>query len=840
MSGFLASMRVAWRARYARGFGRLELLRAGLLAGGVVAGVTGVAALLCLGEGFGHVFDDLERAATRPPALRVESVDGALPTELLGEVQAEVDAVGLVPVIERQGLLSLTGSVPVTVLALDFLGDARIPLPRTVLDEHTITELVTPRVWLSERIRERSGVHTDEVVELTVNGRAAFFLVGSEPLPAEFVARYGGATLALDLGHYLSEWGPVDGMDRWVARATDEAELLLAHEALVGVLPSSARVVLEGDGATLSRAWIATWRSGTVVVVSVGVLLGVVIVFLSVSATFVRMAHGASRLVSEGHPWTGVFAADALEIGLLTLAGGAVGAVQGPLLASLVVHLGLRITPWGAVAPIGLGSVPVLPVAGVVVMGLTVATVWAFLQRSQVAGDEAEPILRAPMAPAAVAGVLFCVSSVLLVPGLGPNPLVRGYASAFLSMMAIALLGRPVLVAGSGLVGRLVGRRFPVLWRVISTQVHERTTALSVAVGFLVFTFASVAAAWTVTTELRAQHQDWLRSRFGEDVVIDPLPTEGGGDPSLPRSLHAALVGLPEVRDVITTQSVRATLNGAALDLEAVSPALVARLDRVDAGDPPPVAPGVVLDPVWLTRAQAIDYGARPGDPLRLDTPSGSWPIYLAGTYVPRPGERPVAIADAARSGTRLAAGSGISRLALRFVPEVTQDVGQDAVSRVLGASRVKIQTPGDFRDDLDHAAFLAYRALGLLTGILACVAGAAVVAVGPGIVFDSPRSWITLVALGVSRPRLAGAAVVGIGTATALGLTVGGAVGVLSGAALTGALADPAVRVATGTGALSLLVLAGFTFWVATCLAAVAGLRYGFVARELDEGAQS
>lgn len=840
MNTLLPSMRAAWKARYARGFGRLELLRATLLAGGVLAGVTGVAALLCLGESFGRVFDDLERAATRPPALRVESVEGALPMALLANVQAEVDAVGLVPVIERQGFLSRTGSVPITVLALDFLGDARIPLPRVALDASTITELVTPRVWLSDRIRERSGVHTDEAVELTVDGRAAYFLVASESLPAEFVARHGGATVALDLGHFLSEYGPVDGIDRWVARAGGETELLAAHEQLVGVLPATARVVLEGDGATLSRAWIATWRSGTIVVVSVGVLLGVVIVFLSVSATFVRMAHGAHRLVADGHPWAGVFAADTLEVGLLTIAGGVAGAVQGPLLASLVVHLGLRITPWGAVAPIGLGAVPVLPIVGVVAMGFVVATVWAFLQRSQGTGDDAEPILRAPMAPAAVAGILFCVSSVLLVPGLGPNPLVRGYASAFLAMMAIALLGRPALVAGAQVVGMLVGRRFPVLWRVISTQVHERTTALSVAIGFLVFTFASVATAWTVTTELRAQHQDWLRSRFGEDVVIDPLPLDEGREGTLDRALVTELAALPEVAGVITTQAVRSTLNGASLDLEVVSPALVARLDRVRAGDPPPTAEGVTLDPLWVTRAQALDFGVRPGDPLRLDTPSGSWPVYLAGTYVPRPGERAVAIADAARSGVRLAAASGIHRLALRFAPGVEQEAGQNAVSRTLGAARVRIQTPGDFRDDLDLAAFLAYRALGLLTGILACVAGAAVIAVGPGIVFDSPRSWITLVALGVSRPRLAGAAVVGIGVATAMGLTVGGAVGVFSGAALTGALSDPAVRVATGTGALSILVLAGTAFWLATCLAAVAGLRFGFVARELDEGAQS
>jgi hypothetical protein len=838
MSAFVATLRAAWRARYAQGFGRLDALRIALLAGGVLAGVTGVSALLCLGESFGRVFDDLERAVTRAPALRVEAVDGALTESLLAEVQAGVNAVALVPVIEREGTLSRTGSLPLTVLALDLLGDARIPLPPVVLDESTITELVTPRVWITDRLRERARIHTDEALELTVGDRSAYFLVAATPLPETFVARHGGAVVVVDIGHFLSEYGAVAGMDRWVGAGV-EARLIEAHEELVAALPPSARVVMEGDEAMLSRAWITTWRSGTVVVVSVGVLLGVVLVFLSVVATFGRMAPEASRLLRAGHAWTGVFVADAMEVGFLTLAGAAVGMVQGPLLASLVVHLGFRVSPWGPVAPVGLGSPPILPVLGVVVMGFSVATVWACLQRAQGAEDEPRPTLRVSMAPAAVAGILLSVASLFLVPGFGPNPLVRGYASAFLAVMALALLGRPVLVAGARLLGRLIGSRFPILWRVISTQVHERTTALSVAMGFLVFTFATVAAAWTVTTELRAQHQDWLWSRFGEDVVIDPLPREGGGEAVIQPSLVTDLAALPEVGAVITTHAVRSTLNGATLDLEVVSPALVARLGRVRSGDPPPLGPNEVIDPIWLTRDQAVDFGLRPGDPVRLDTPSGSWPVYLAGTYVPRPGERSVAIADASRSGERLAANASLARVAVRFVPGMEPDRGRDAVSRALGTSRVRLQAPGDLRPDLDRAAFLAYRALGLLTGILGCVAAAAVLAVGPGIVFDSPRSWITLVALGVSRPRLAGAAVVGLGAATAVGLLVGGAVGVFSGSALTGALAEPAVRAIPGTGAIFLLVLAGLAFWLATCLAALAALRFGFVARELGGGVE-
>src|SRR5213596_2730233 len=614
---------MAW-LRMARRFTRGSAARLALTVLAVAWGVALVAGVWLANRAVLRAFVEVIDTMAGRAALEVVAGEGGLFPEGVAAT------VGTVPGVEAavpsvKGAAYADGGELLTVYGVDLTGDApeRVYGARLELDDPLVFLARADSIALARPFAAAHGLALGDRIELaTPVGRRALTLRGL--LDAEGVARaYGGNVAVMDLfaaEELFTRRGFITGVDVVVAPDADVREVA---EVIVALLPAGLRVEAPAQRQADLRRVTDSLR---VALQALG-LFGLVAAFL---ITFNRLS-----TVFEERAW---------QLGVLRAVGLRTGAVWRALLGEslLVGAAGVALgIPFG----LGLGRllVPVIATASAVANKLV-----------------APPAVLAPEPGALlVAGALGLVTAVLAAvlpawraarvavaetmrsrgsesPGGGGRVLwvLRGLA---LAAVGTALAARPAVHAASFLLGagsrRLAG---PVGRLAAASLLHNpRRTALTVAT--LGVGLGCVVWFWTMAQSFRTSLVDALSAAVRADLVVTSAHvTSGYVEAPVSEEVAARLAAVPGVAAVIGSRVVDWPHDGRRIAIEAFDARYFA-----DAGLGRWPLARQQITAVWNRVAGGeaaivsanflVNFGARVGDSVVLETPSGPLALVIGG-----------------------------------------------------------------------------------------------------------------------------------------------------------------------------------------------------------------
>ncbi len=546
-------LRERLRRRYSTGNWTAELLCVAATVIGVTSGVAVVAAVMLVGGPTLNAIDTCEQFTTHGQRLSLVAFGQPLPEEVLEALQDRRPDLRFHPVLEGHGEIQGPGGTPVHLLGLDLIGDPRLPAVTGKLDRAALHSVLRPVVFLPEELHRRPGLAPGEGIRIAIAGREASFVVDARPVPRDLTARSSRAVAVIDVAHYQNLFGRRGEIDRTDLLAPAPYPAAPSLAGLDVPLPRDAHWVAEGYGRDGCRAWAETRRTGVRMAGSAGMLIGVVVIYLSVTASY-RRRPGLLASLGIVHP-RGRSAA-LLKVGevFTCLCVGTVGGVfGGPVLARASLVMATRRI--GAAAEIG--TLEPLPVALVLLCSAGLATLWHVSGRNVLEGER-DRVWQIPKLPTVAAGVLLLLALAALASGRLVSasaalwPAFAGVSTFFL-VAALALVGRPALIATAHAMRRLFTRGGSLGRAVLAVQLLENSAFLSLALAFVVFSLTSLTATWVIDRRVSAAQSAWFSSAFGPDLLVTPVSVSEG-------ATREAVIAGPEAERVASLSVVAGTI----------------------------------------------------------------------------------------------------------------------------------------------------------------------------------------------------------------------------------------------------------------------------------------
>src|SRR6266516_3812438 len=563
---------MAW-LRMARRFTRGSAARLALTVLAVAWGVALVAGVCLANHAVLRAFVEVIDTMAGRAALEVVAGEGGLFPEGVAAT------VGTVPGVEAaapsvKGAAYADGGELLTVYGVDLTGDApeRVYGARLELDDPLVFLARPDSIALARPFAAAHGLALGDRIELaTPVGRRALTLLGL--LDAEGVARaYGGNVAVMDLfaaEELFTRRGFITGVDVVVAPDADVREVA---EVIVALLPAGLRVEAPAQRQADLRRVTDSLR---VALQALG-LFGLVAAFL---ITFNRLS-----TVFEERAW---------QLGVLRAVGLRTGAVWRALLGE-----SLLVGAAGVVLGIPLG------------LGLGRLLVPVIATASAVANKLVAPPAAQARHPSAACGLL---ATALVAAGT-------------------ALAARPAVHAASFLLGagsrRLAG---PVGRLAAASLLHNpRRTALAVGLGCVVW-------FWTMAQSFRTSLVDALSAAVRADLVVTSAHvTSGYVEAPVSEEVAARLAAVPGVAAVIGSRVVDWPPDGRRIAIEAFDARYFA-----DAGLGRWPLARQQITAVWnrvaggeaaiVSENFLVNFGARVGDSVVLETPSGPLVLVIGG-----------------------------------------------------------------------------------------------------------------------------------------------------------------------------------------------------------------
>jgi hypothetical protein len=794
--------------------------RVALFVGGVGCGVACIVATTLLGRGLQPLFDRAAERSRVADVLEIRPIGEAIEWAALGAWQSECSHVRLHPVIEARGHLGTNEPIPIVVLALDLVADPRLRDSTRTLSEGRLHDALTPAVLCSPALARRLEATRGTAVRLVVGDRSATFLVSRDALPESLAGGRESPVVAVDIGQFLAEFG-APGYSAIVA--SHEEGLDAAANELARVETSGAYLARKGERSDLAVAWCRLWSRAAGVLVGIGTFTGLLLIGLSSTTTFERQRRGG-KVTPNASAVTGFV--DLVEVALGALVAALLGMAAGSEAARLLVERALLPGAEFILDPERLRA-PVGSVAALTGLGVGIPAVWAFVVRLS-GKTSTRARLEPSRAPLAVSGILLSAASAFLLPFGWPVSPWFAFGVVFVILIAVVLAGRPALLGVLGLFGRARWLRNTAPTWIMTTYVRESTTPLLLALAILTFSFAAVVTSWIVTQAAGDAHAAWLEASFPDDLSADVLPAFDRGPDAIRDETLGSVRDQKGVRAARSVQRLGATVSGWSLDVEGFSnEGTISMVEAPeDAPEPPPGCDGdIPCVPVWTTEATQREIGRRVGDGVTLETETGSWPGYLAGT-LPAAAGRSSTVRVRASDAVNLTASRGVHHAS--FDLESTADAGAVLSNVEKGASSPPLlwRHPGLERALHVRGAADILRAVELLVFVLlvltACVAAVA----GAAIACDAPGTWPILTALGVSTSRFAASAAFVVMGFSGSALILGAAVGLTVGISVLGGMAPTIAAQLRVPGVLGPILAIGAVVWGMASLAGFFALR--------------
>lgn len=483
----------------------------------------------------------------------------------------------------------------------------------------------------------------DHRTTVTVHG----IMEGSWPGPTVFTD-----ALVMDIATAQALFGRVGQLDRvYIVKHRGYAASQLLAE-LATVLPSSVVVSRVQQRGAQVETMIRTFHLNLEVLSTVGLLIGMFLVYNTVSFSVVQhrreigilRALGFSRLQIHS-----LFLGEAVMVGAV---GGLLGAGLGSLITEGITEL-VSQSVTDLYAPISPQSTSgfSLPWKEGLVVGMGLAVCGALrpcweagntvvIKALAPADYEALPLrgVASAMWTSMGAGLL---SIACLIPGPVYGLPLFGYLSAFFLLVACIVLGPVGIALLTLIVNRFLVGRISVNGVLAADHVARAPSRSSVTIAALVIGVAVIVGVGTMVRSFRAAVEEWIDQTFMADIIVGSMlpnkdrplePLEEG----LPMHLLKALRTIQGVEAVDPYRLISTQANGQPVSLVARDLALHAERSRYlfRAGDSSTrlrqaiAWPGALISEVLAHRLNVAE-----GDRLQLDTDVGIQQLPIVGVF---------------------------------------------------------------------------------------------------------------------------------------------------------------------------------------------------------------
>ncbi|MFI5401039.1 MAG: ABC transporter permease, partial [SAR324 cluster bacterium] len=224
-------------------------------------------------------------------------------------------------------------------------------------------------------------------------------------------------------------------------------------------------------------------------------------------------------------------------------------------------------------------------------------------------------------------------------------------------------------------------------------------------------------------------------------------------------ALLATLRAQPFVRDLAALQTRRVTIGDRDVLVVAVDAAAFGRLNRVPIreGSRTRAVQALAEGSAWISETLAYPLDLGLGATVRVPGRDGPVDLPIAAIVQNYSAPNGVLYLDRAEFG-RLFGAVPIRQAALWLAPGTSLDAASRSVSALAGAGALQIERNGDLRAGAMRVFERTFAVTGLMTGLAAVIAFIAVISAAAALLEERRQLIGYLRAIGVSRPRLAGA----------------------------------------------------------------------------------
>ncbi len=494
-------------------------------------------------------------------------------------------------------------------------------------------------IAVTDEFAQRHRLHKGDSVRVQING-------ATRPLQIDFILRTRGVAVpaqfaAMDIGwaqEFLQRRGKIDMVQ---LRLTNPVEKEKVVAQLRSVLPPDAIVAAPRQRGEQVEKMLSSFQLNLTAMSLVSLLVGVFLIYNTVSASVVRRRHEIGILRSLGITRTEVrtlFLAEALLLGVLGSALGLLGglflsrALVGTVaetISSLYVLIQVRqlsTTPWMFGAAFGIGMVTVI------IGAWLPAHIAARMDpiRALTSGAVVEQSIRLSPAWFWSGAICLLISIILSWLALVTGPPWLGFFAAFFVLAGFALFA-PIIATAFSL----------SLRRIITVEINLAAANLARALGKNSVTIAALACAVAMTVSVgvmvfsfRQTVKVWIDETLIADLFIAPASNETVGPSSfIPSEALPFVEQLPGVEAVDTFREVQLPFRGGTIGVAVVRGTERRRFHFLH-GDG-----GLILRRFYNEQCVIVSesftrrHRVREGDVLPFPSPMGLQQFIIAGVF---------------------------------------------------------------------------------------------------------------------------------------------------------------------------------------------------------------
>jgi putative ABC transport system permease protein len=508
--------------------------------------------------------------------------------------------------------------------------------------------LATPNgIAMSRTTAERLGVSRGDSLKALVNGDVATLKI----LSILNVADAGGADsrfAVMDIGWAQELLGRQGRLSAILVLLKNPNEMQAAADAINATLPQSIRAQPPRQRSSQLQRMVSAFQLNLTALSMVSLLVGVFLVYNTVSASVTRRRREIGMLRAIGatrNEVRALFLGEACVYGVLGIAFGCLGGLAlSPLLAQTVERtisslyvlvtigeLAPSPTQFLTAAIFGVGAVLV----GAWIPANDASQVDPAREVSLGAHTHEEATKLTPFNIAAAISLVLAIASAALALLVTPP---AAFAAAFFVLLAWALLS-PL---GIRLFGRVASASTPVsavLTRLAADRFCRAIRRNAITVAALCAAIAMTVSLTVMIGSFRRTVIEWINGVVVADVLIAPSANEiiGLGS-SIPEGLLEALRRDPNVASVDTFREERVLVSA---DGSSEKPAILAVAGgtyrgnlRFRSGNSEQIGKALIAgDAVAVSEPFAHKWKSKEGDILSIRSPSGIVRLPIAGIY---------------------------------------------------------------------------------------------------------------------------------------------------------------------------------------------------------------
>jgi putative ABC transport system permease protein len=550
------------------------------------------------------------------------------------------------------------------------------------------------------------------------NGSALTALAGDRTVHLRVAAILPRAVAGIDTSVVFVDivtaqelFGKVGALDR-IDLVVDPARLEQVRKAVAAVIPPGARAIEPKVRTGEIERMLRSFQLNLAALSYIAMLVGMYLIYNTVAISVVQRRPEIGTLRALGAKRSEIFRTFVAEGALFGVVGSLVGLAIGAGLAQLSVGAVSRTvdTMYVATHADHVVYAPLVLLKAFVV-GCVLATLSAVFPALEAATTEPALTMRAqgyevrrrrPGVGLACAGLtLFALAYALtFLPAVDGIP-VAGYAAGLLIIFGASLCVPLAIVGLSALAHALTAGISPA-GAIGASNLGSSIRRNSVAVASLMVAIAMMISVAILIGSFRTTVVAWADETLKADLFVRPLGLQDASydarfSPDIARKVRA----VRGVAAVDTFRAISIPYGGSLTTLAAVDFATIAVRNKLRfLGNADPVRlsrtlPGTTN--VLITEPFATRFGAKAGDEIAVDTPSGRTRFHVAAVYNDYSSDAGVILVDS-RTFARLFHDDSLNSLAIYAAPGADLTELRTRVIRSVLPARIDVETTRELR----------------------------------------------------------------------------------------------------------------------------------------------